>query len=143
MKKLILSTAIGCVLVSGSLMAQTIKSSQVPAATVKALMQKYPAAKKITWEKEDGNYEANWGGKSGEDMSVVFSSTGVFVEQLQAIPTSALPAGVTKYVQTHYKGAKIIEADKLTDAKGTLMYEAEIKGKGLVFDEKGNFLKIE
>lgn len=143
MKKIILSTAIGCLLAGGSLMAQKVKSSQVPAAAVKALMQKYPAAAKITWEKEHGNYEANWGGKSGEDMSVMYTPAGVFVEQVAAVPVSALPAGIITYVKAHYKGAKITEAGKVTSAKGTVMYEAEVKGKDLVFDERGSFLKID
>lgn len=143
MKKIIFITAAGCILLANCAAAQKVKSSQVPAAAVKALMQKYPAAKNITWEKEDGNYEANWGGKSGENMSVIFTPAGLFVEELQAIAVTALPAGVTQYVKTHYKGAKIEEAGKLTDAKGKLMYEAEVKGKGLVFDEKGNFLKAD
>jgi hypothetical protein len=143
MKKIILSTAIGCLLISGSLIAQNVKSSQVPAAAVKALMQRYPAAAKITWEKEHGSYEANWGGKSGEDMSVMFTPAGVFVEQVEAITVSALPAGVATYIKAKYKGAKITEAGKVTNAKGIVMYEAEVKGKDLIFDEKGNFLKID
>lgn len=143
MKKIILSIAIGCLLMSGSLMAQKVKSSQVPTAAVKALMQKYPAAAKITWEKEHGNYEANWGGKSGEDMSVTFTPAGVFVEQVEAIAVSALPVGVTTYVKAHHRGAKITEAGKVTNAQGTVMYEAEVKHKDLVFDEKGNFLKAD
>jgi hypothetical protein len=143
MKKNILSTVVGCLLLSGLVMAQKVKSSQIPAAAVKTLMQKYPQAAKITWEKEHGNYEANWGGKEGEDMSVTFTSVGVFVEQVEAIAATTLPAGVATYVKAKYKGAKITEAGKVTDAKGTVMYEAEVKGKDLVFDEKGNFLKVD
>ena len=106
-------------------------------------MAKYPKAAKITWEKEKGNFEANWGGKSGEDMSVQYTPDGTFVEQVEAIKPDALPAGVAAYVKQHYKGTKITEAGKVTDAKGATMYEAEVKGKDLVFDEKGNFLKID
>ena len=40
------------------------------------LRQKYPEAKNVGWEKENGNYEANWGGKSGEDNSVQFTPSG-------------------------------------------------------------------
>ena len=98
---------------------------------------------KVTWEKEKGNFEANWGGKSGEDMSVMFSPAGAFIEQVQAIKVNELPAGVAKYVKAKYKGAKIAEAGKVTDAAGKTMYEAEVKGKDLVFDEQGNFLKID
>ncbi len=104
-------------------------------------MQKYPKATKVTWEKEKGNYEANWGGKSGEDNGVQYSPSGEFLEYAMAIPASELPSSVTSYIKTHYKGQAIKEAAKVTDAKGTLTYEAEIKGKELIFDDKGNFLK--
>jgi ABC-type sulfate transport system substrate-binding protein len=142
MKKIILSLLV-IATVSGVAVAQKVKSAAVPAAAKAALLKKYPDATKATWEKEKLNYEANWGGKSGEDMSVMFTPDGTFVEQVAAIPASSLPAGVAVYVKQHYKGAKIAEAGKVTDAKGTIMYEAEVKGKDLVFDEKGNFLKID
>lgn len=144
MRTLILTGAVAVsTMLSMPLAAQTINKSKVPVAVTNALMNKYPAAAKVTWEKEHGNYEANWGGKSGEDMSVQFSPAGDFVEQVQAIPLSALPAGVAQYVRTHYKGAKISEAGKVTDAKGITKYEAEIKGKDMIFDEKGNFIRVD
>lgn len=128
---------------AGVAKAQDLKSSGVPAVVKSALIKKYPAAVKATWEKEKGNFEANWGGKSGEDMSVQFTPTGNFLEQVAAISPSKLPAGVAAYVKQHYNGAKINEAGKITDAKGNTMFEAEVKGKDLVFDEKGNFLKVD
>ncbi|SHN25101.1 PepSY-like domain-containing protein [Mucilaginibacter sp. OK098] len=140
MKKIILSMLMGVAAIT-AVSAQRVKSPFVPATVKSALTAKYPAAADVSWEKEKGNYEANWGGKSGEDMSVQFTPDGAFVEQVVAIKVSNLPAGVITYVKQHYKGVKITEAGKLTDAKGTLMYEAGVKGKDLVFDEKGNFLK--
>ncbi|WP_419801228.1 PepSY-like domain-containing protein [Mucilaginibacter sp.] len=142
MKKIILSTLLFPA-ITGLAMAQKVKSAAVPAAAKTALMKKYPAASHITWEKEKGNFEANWGGKSGEDMSVQFTPAGEFLEQVVAISPNKLPAGVAVYVKQHYKGAKITEAGKVTDAKGATMYEAEIKGKDLVFNEKGSFLKTD
>ncbi|MDB5159357.1 MAG: hypothetical protein JWR50_4064 [Mucilaginibacter sp.] len=135
--------AAGCFLFSVAAMAQKVKSSLVPAPVTAALTSKYPTATKVTWEKEKGNFEANWGGKSGEDMSVMFSPAGTFIEQVKAIKVSELPAGVDKYVKDKYNGAKITEAGKVTDAAGKTMYEAEVKGKDMVFDEQGNFLKID
>jgi len=46
-------------------------------------------------------------------------------------------------VKAHYPGAKITEAGKVTDAQGKTRYEAEVKGKDLLFDEKGEFVKID
>ena len=123
------------------LAAQDISASKVPATVKTAFAQKYPDAKKVSWEKENGNYEANWGGKSGEDNSAQFKQSGTFVEIVLAIPVSQLPANVAAYVKKHYEGAVIKEAGKVTDATGKISYEAEIKGKDLIFDEAGNFVK--
>jgi hypothetical protein len=137
-KKFLMGIAL---IVSGSVLAQDLKSKDVPQIVKTALTKKYPAASKVNWEKEKGNYEANWGGKSGEDNSAVFTPAGMFVEIVKAIPVSSLPVTIAPYVATHYKGAKIKEAGKVTDAAGKTMYEAEIKGGDLIFDEKGNFIK--
>ena len=120
--------------------AQDLKTKDVPANVKEALAKKYPEVTKVSWEKEKGNYEANWGGKSGEDNSAQFTPAGVFVELVQAIKISDLPAGVDSYVNNHYK-TKIKEAGKVTDAAGKTMYEAETKAGDLIFDEKGNFIK--
>jgi hypothetical protein len=127
--------------VSGGAMAQDIKATAVPAVVKEALAKKYPNATKVSWEKEKGNYEANWGGKSGEDTSVQFTPAGAFVEEVDAIAVNQLPANVAPYVKAHYNGAKIREAGKVTDAAGKKMFEAEIKGKDLLFDESGAFIK--
>jgi hypothetical protein len=140
MKKKLLFAAISF-FIAGNVTAQDLKSSAVPSVVKTALAKKYPEAAKVSWEKEKGNYEANWGGKSGEDNSVVFTPSGTFVEIVKAISISELPKSIAPYVAAHYKGAKIKEAGKVTDAAGKTMYEAEIKGGDLIFDENGNFLK--
>ena len=114
----------------------------VPSVVKSALYRKYPAAKHVTWEKEKGNYEANWGGKSGEDSSVQFTPAGDFIEIVNAIPVNQLPEPVIVYVNKHYKGARISEAGKVTDAKGKISYEAEVR-KNLIFDENGNVVQAE
>lgn len=117
--------------------AQRLNATTVPFVVKQALLKKYPAAGEVTWEKEKGNYEANWGGKSKEDNSVTFTPAGAFLEQVVAIPVTSLPAAVTTYIKTHYPGVKITEAGKVTDAAGKISYEAEVKGKDLSFDETG------
>ena len=121
--------------------AQDIKAKDVPSAVRESLAKKYPKATKVSWEKEKGNYEANWGGKSGEDTSVQFTPAGAFIEEVNAIPVSQLPVEVAAYVKSHYNGAKIKEAGKVTDASGKHFFEAEIKGGDLIFDESGKFVK--
>ena len=141
MKKNFLLLAVVIAVAAVNVNAQDLKASNVPAVVKSALSKKYPEATKVSWEKEKGNYEANWGGKSGEDNSVQFTPSGDFVEIVKAISITDLPKTVAPYVKAHYKGAKIKEAGRVTDAAGKTMYEAEIKGGDLIFDEDGNFLK--
>lgn len=136
MKKIILINLIIICFSVGSFAQKVV----VPAVVKSALMQKYPEATKATWEKEKGNYEANWGGKSGEDNSVQFTPSGTFIEIVNAIPVSELPAAVKTYVAKHYNGVKITEAGKVTNAKGVQTYEAEVKGKDLIFDLDGKYI---
>ncbi len=142
MKKFFVSASFAIILM-GSACGQDLKTSQVPANVKTACMKKYPEATNIAWEKENGNYEANWGGKSGEDNSAMFTPSGVFVEIVKAIPVSQLPASAITYVKEHENGATIREAGLVTDANGTVTYEAEIKGKDLIFDKDGKFLKVD
>jgi hypothetical protein len=142
MKRFVLSGVVGLFLM-GSVSAQDLKSTQVPSAVRDALIRKYPSAVKVGWEKEKGNYEANWGGRSKEDSSVLFTPEAVFVEIVIAIRVVDLPAGVSIYVKQHYPGARITEAGRVTDAMGAVSFEAEVKGKDLIFDEKGNFVKVD
>jgi len=138
-RKLLFAVAIAAA--ATSVKAQDLKPSNVPAAVRAGLTKKYPEATKVSWEKEKGNYEANWGGKSGEDNSVTFTPAGAFINIVKVIAISDLPKSVGPYVKAHYKGAKIREAGRVTDAAGKTMYEAEIKGGDLIFDENGKFLK--
>jgi hypothetical protein len=136
------AVAMGC-LFSISSAAQRIRTSDVPDAVKTALQQAYPTVSGVYWEREKGNYEANWGGASHEDHSVLYTPAGVFVEQVEALPVAQLPPGVLDYVHSHYPGAKITEAGKVIDSRGLTRYEAEVKGKDLLFDDKGSFLKFD
>lgn len=144
MKKCLFVAAFVSLFIVGAT-AQDLKTTDVPADVKSACMKKFPEASKakVAWEKEKGNYEANWGGKSGEDNSAMFTPAGVFIELVKAIPVSQLPADAVKYVKENKKGATISEAGLVTDAKGAVTYEAEVKGKDLIFDKDGKFLKAD
>ncbi|MEO6133511.1 MAG: hypothetical protein ABIP35_00065, partial [Ginsengibacter sp.] len=68
MKRYLLATLVGSVLLTG--MLSGCESVNVPQSVKDSFNQKYPQAKEVSWEKEKGNYEANWGGKDGEANSV-------------------------------------------------------------------------
>lgn len=143
MKKYSVSLFVASALLAVAVTAQDLKSSSIPAVVKSALLKKYPEGKNASWEKEHGNYEANWGGKSGEDNSVQFTPKGEFIEIVKAISVNELPQSVPGYVKQHYKGAKVAEAGRVTDAKGKISYEAVVNGKDIIFDENGNFVKAE
>lgn len=122
--------------------AQKVSDKEVPTAVKNTLQKSYPNAKEIKWEKEKANYEAGFENKETE-YSVLIDVLGNILETEIEIKVNALPAMAKEYVSKNYAGQKIKEATKITDNKGVVTYEAEIKGKDLIFDSNGNFIKIE
>lgn len=122
--------------------AQNTQDKTIPAIVKTTFQKNYPAAKKIKWEKENGNYEAEFELK-GTGYSVVFDTLGNIMETEMEISVDSLPADAKAYVAKNHSGQKIKEVEKITDAKGTVTYKAEIKGKELIFDSNGNFIREE
>jgi hypothetical protein len=148
MKKLLILIAIMCAVNTASFAQEKEGGPEkvtVPAVVKKANIDKYPESKnyKIIWEKEKGNYEANWGGKDGEANSVQYTPAGQFIEMVKEIPTKDLPKGIVTYAKEHYKTTKFGDVGKASDANGKISYEVEIHGKDVIFDENGNFVKEE
>lgn len=137
MKTLILMVAI--MLTTTITNAQNVKVTTVPAPVKEAMKKLYPSAADIKWEKEKGNYEANF--KTGtQEQSVVFDPSGVVLETEVEITERELPEAVKQYMAQHHKAEKIKETARITDAKGVVTYEVEIKGKDLLFDSNGKLL---
>ena len=113
----------------------------IPAAVQESFKKNFPNVTVKKWEKEDGNFEANFS-KDGKTMSATFNAKGAWMETETDIAIKDLPASVSSYVKEHYSGATIKEAAMLKTPKGD-MYEAEVKGKDLLFDMNGKFLKEE
>ena len=123
-------------------MAQELNSTRVPAVVKASFEKAYPDVKIVKWEKEKGDFEVGF--KQGNnEMSAVFKADGTQLEAEHEIKTSGLPANVIAYVRQNYKGAAIKEAAKITKtATGEVNYEAEVKGKDLLFDATGKFIKV-
>lgn len=133
-------TVFTLILLTGCVSAQKEKKEPVPEAVKTAFEQQYPAIKDVDWEKEGSNYEAEF--ETGDvETSVVYTANGVLVETETALAAAALPQAVTDYVSANFKGEKIKEAAKIVAADGTISYEAEVKGKDLIFDANGNYVK--
>jgi len=123
-----------------SVQAQSVSQSVIPAAVRTAFAKTYSSAQKVKWDKEKSHYEASFE-QAGVESSVLLDEKGKILETEVGIPVSQLPQGVVAYVVAHHKGQKIKEAAKITDAAGKVTYEAEVRGKDLLFDENGEFVK--
>ena len=138
MKKLLMMVTFGAALAI-SACGQKLDASKVPAPVKASFAAKY-AGITAKWEKEDGNYEANFK-QNGSTTSAMFTPAGTFTESEMEIKVSDLPANVLSYVKEHYAGKSIKEGAKITKADGTVNYEAEVNGKDVIFDANGKFLK--
>jgi hypothetical protein len=119
---------------------QKIKTADVPATAKSTFGKQYPKATEVKWNKENGNFEASFD-LDKVDNSVLIDPSGKVLETEVEIEINQLSKIIVEYIKTNYKGASIKEAAKITDAKGSITYEAELKGKDLIFDSKGKFIK--
>lgn len=138
MKKSIIVMAI--VMVSLVSFAQKTKEQNVPQKVKNALLQKFPNAKEVKWDKEGNNFEASFD-LNDVDNSVLFNQEGKIVETEIEIKVNQLPKNALQYLNNNYKNQKVKEAAKIVTENGKTIYEAEIKGKDLFFDENGNVIK--
>ena len=136
MKKLITVTV--CVTIAISIFAAF--AADVPAVVKTAFAKKYPNITKVKWDKENENYEASFD-LNKVDCSVLFDANGNIIETEVEIELNELPKGVLDYVKARYAGKKAKEAAKITDAKGNVTYEVELKGMDVLFDSEGKFIK--
>ena len=129
-----------CVIVAVSACSQKVDEEKVPKKIKTSFAKDFPGAS-ASWVKEDGKYEANF--KIGnEEKSANYNLDGTMAENEVEIQTTELPAYVQTYISDHYKDKKIKSAAKITNADGSINYEAEVDGKALLFDAEGHFLKI-
>ena len=113
--------------------AQKLSATKVPVAVKAALSKKHEQVSKVRWSKEYANYEAEFV-LNGKETSEVYTANGTFLESEVEIKVAELPAAV----KMKLKDQKIAEAAKITKANGSVIYEAEVKGKDLLFDANGN-----
>ena len=102
----------------------TASADQVPVAVRQALQVKFPAAKAPEWKiKSQTIYEAEFTLK-GIETTVMFDSTGKWLETETAIDPAQVPKAVSDAAAKQFKGYKVIETQSLErwDAQ-QLIYE--------------------
>ena len=139
MKKIVMCAAF-ITAITFAASAQKIAAGKVPTSVKTSFTKQFPGVA-TKWEKENGKYEASFK-KDGNTMSALFEKNGTMTESETDIKVSALPAAVLAYVKANYKSETIKGAAKITKSDGTIMYEAEVDGKDVIFDSNGKFVKV-
>lgn len=120
--------------------AQNVKESEVPSAVTAAFNKKYPDTNP-KWEKEKDTFKVNFR-KDGKTMSAVIDKAGEIIKTETDIAVNELPGNALSYLKVHYEDAKEKEAVKIVKANNEVNYEGEVKGKDVIFDKNGKFIKI-
>lgn len=124
MKKYLLTAM--TVICSAMLFAQEIPAEKVPSEVKTAFQSKFPDAKKVEWEMEDGLYEAEFKMK-GNEMSATFDSKGIWKETETEIKVKNLPKAVSNMLANEFPGFEIDEACQVESAEHGSCYEVEIE----------------
>ncbi|MGC4022246.1 MAG: PepSY-like domain-containing protein [Cyclobacteriaceae bacterium] len=127
-------------IVATSACAQKVKEKDIPSTVKSSLQKSFPKAEKVKWSKEESNYEAEFD-LNKEETSVVIDASGNILETEVEIEVNKLPKEIVEYVKSKYNGQSIKEAARITDNKGVITYEAEVKGKDLIFSSDGKLVK--
>ncbi len=98
----------------------------VPENVNKAFIQKFPDAKTVKWDKENGTeWEAEFK-LNGLEYSANYSTDGALKETEHEIEKSAIPANVKQTLETEFAGYKIEESEISETSEGSV-YEFELK----------------
>ena len=119
---------------------QKVKKEDLPSAVQAKFKALYPAITDVKWSKENAKYEAAFDLNKVE-TSVTIDSLGNLFETEIEISVSDLPTAIATYFTKNFPGEKIKEAAKITDPKGVVTYEAEMKDVDYLFDKDGVFIK--
>ena len=138
MKKILFITV--AAMITSLAFAQKIQEKNVPKLVKTAFQTQYPNAKEVKWDKEGEKFEASFD-LSNKDNSVLFDAKGNVLETEREIGIYQLPENIRDYVAKNYPNQKIKEAAMITDNKGVVTFEAEVKGMALIFDGSGKFIK--
>ena len=106
--------------------AQKISADMVPEPVKSGFVNKYPSITKIVWEKEKGNYEANFK-MNKKEFEATFDSTGNWIKTAMEIEVSDLPQIIVTAINKEFPDAKFKEAAKGESIGNKTYFEVNIK----------------
>ena len=123
---------------------QKIAPEKVPADVKQAFAKKFPTVTDVNYEMEKKDYEVSFKEK-GVGMSVIFNSSGEWLETKTIIIESDLPKKVLTSAATNFVGFMITEVTKVESPDKVVNYEMHLKknkeGYEVKFSPKGVILK--
>jgi len=119
--------------------AQKMQKKNVPANLKSNFQKKYPQATAVKWDKEKQNYEASFK-LNNKDHSVLMDANSTILETEVKTDLVKIPKAILTYIKTNYAGTKPKGAAIITDNKGIITYEVEMKGMDIIFDSNGKFI---
>lgn len=133
-------------LVSAVIFTACGEKENVPGKVKTAFSQKFPNAKKVDWDKENGSeWEAEFR-MNGKKYSANFDADGNWKETEYKIKKSEIPAAVSSTLENEYSGYEIEEAEISETPEGKFV-EVEIENDDqemeILFDMTGNVVKKE
>ncbi|AKD02991.1 PepSY-like domain-containing protein [Pontibacter korlensis] len=137
-------TAFAFLLLSGSLLScdndDDIKPDDVPAAVKDTLINTFPNAINIEWEKKGSDYEADFD-QTTVDYSALLNASGNLLMHKYDIAESALPEEVKAAISQNYAGYIVDDAEELVQGE-TTFYQVELDNnkqeQKLVFSADGH-----
>jgi hypothetical protein len=146
MKNLLMLGAV--LILANETQAQKVSSENVPAPVMQAFKTKFSDAKKVKWEMDYENYEAEFKIKKSE-VSATFDKEGKWLETESFVKPSELPKPVKEYLTKEFGelSAYKIESAEKQEKESSMQYELMVK-KGehnyvMHFSDKGEFISKE
>ena len=115
----------------------------VPQNVQDAFRSKYPNVTGVTWSEEQGYYKPSFS-VGGAQTTAFIDLKGRLIQTITKISDEALPGAAAGYIKQNYSNAPVGDAgriDFVVPAHASRFY-AVVNGQTLVFDNKGEFVKV-
>ncbi len=120
--------------------SQDLREREVPPPVKKQNKLSFPLAKKIFWYRENGQYIAEFMIEKVM-YEACYDRSGNLLKTEKDVLANELPNAIIHYAKNINPGELIEGGQKITDNTGRIRWRIVLKGKEILFDEEGNFLR--
>jgi uncharacterized membrane protein YkoI len=135
---------LACILFVGTIYAQEISQSNVPAVVLNSFQLSFPNADNVKWKLEKGNYHVKYKVNS-KTNKLILDGKGTVLKHTQDLFVSEIPREVLETIGSRVAYYDVDDADRWeTDGEITYEIKIEVNGKNHLFrtNEKGKLLKF-